>query len=108
MSEYKVSQTIGQAVVQNKAAANIAGASGNYLLKRQVQANLAGLAGNYLRDARILDMSKPLHVAELVGQILTRVVVPANLSDVSVIVMQNQTDRVIPPVAGGLFQTCIY
>ncbi len=105
MSEFKVSRVMGQVLLPVVPKLQVAELSGNYLVRRTVKAQLVELHGNYMRNARVLDMSKPLMVSRVAGQALTPVVVDTTLTEVTALVLQSQTDREIPDATGAFLQT---
>lgn len=108
MSEFNVARTVGQAAVKVVSIAEVTEVSGNFMLKKFAAGEVANVVGIYMRDARILDMAKPLYVAGVVGQAAMPVMTKAKLNEVAVIVLQSQRDRQIRPAPGGLQQKRIY
>ena len=108
MSEFFLPEIKGQAIGKVMASAQLSGAGGNYLVKLVPELHLAGVAGNYLRDARVLNMTAPLYVADVVGQAIGAVRVTSRLCDVSAVVLMARDEKVIPPAPGGIFQKRIY
>lgn len=108
MSEFLLPGIKGQAIAKIVPAVQVSGVSGNYLLKLVPGVQVSHFTGNYLRDARILDMSKPLHVGDVKGQVIGTVTVEAKLTEVVALVLQSKDEREIPEAPGGLFQKRIY
>lgn len=108
MSEFHTARVMGQAAVKTLTSAELSEVNGNFIVKKVVSGELATISGSYLRDARILDMSKPLMTSAVRGQVALGVVVPTRISDVSLLVLQAQTDQTIVEAQGGLHQTRIY
>lgn len=104
MSEFKVSRVAGQVVLPVVAKQQVVELSGSYMKRRTVTARITDVTGNYMRSARILDMSKPLHVAGVCGQVIVPVVVETTLTEIGVLVLQSQSDREIPDATGAFLQ----
>lgn len=104
MSEYKVSRVSGQVVLPVVAKQQMFELNGSYMKRKTVTARITELAGNYMRSARILDMTKPLHVAGVCGQMIVPVVVETTLTEIGVLVLQSQVDREIPDATGAFLQ----
>lgn len=105
MSEFKVSRMAGQTIVPVVSRGLVVEVNGNYLTRRTVKAKVIEVAGNYLRSARILDMTKPLKVASVTAQVIVPVVVDTTVTEVGVLVLRSQKDRVIPDATGAFIQT---
>lgn len=107
MSEYKVSRMAGQALVPIVSKSLVVEVNGNFLARKTVKAQIVGVSGNFMRSARILDMTKPLQVARVVGQVIVPVVVDTTVTEVGVLVLRSQQDRVIPDATGAVLQVRI-
>lgn len=105
MSEYKVSRMAGQALVPVVSKGLVVEVSGNFLARKTVKAQIVGVSGNFLRSARILDMTKPLQVTRVVGQVVVPLVVDTTITEIGVLVLKSQNDRVIPETTGAFLQT---
>lgn len=105
MSEYKVSRMAGQALVPVVSKGLVVEVSGNFLTRKTVKAQIVGASGNFLRSARILDMTKPLQVTRVVGQVVVPLVVDTTITEIGVLVLKSQNDRVIPETTGAFLQT---
>lgn len=105
MSEYKVSRMAGQALVPVVSKGLVVEVNGNFLARKTVKAQIIGVSGNFLRSARILDMSKPLQVTRVAGQVVVPLVVDTTITEIGVLVLKSQNDRVIPETTGAFLQT---
>lgn len=108
MSEFHTARVMGQVAVKTLSPAELSEVNGSVLVKKVVSGEIVAFSGNYLRDARILDMAKPLMTSAVRGQIAVGVVVPTRISDVTVLVLQSQSDLQIADAQGGLQQARIY
>lgn len=105
MSDFKVSRVAAQTVVPVVSKGLVYEVNGNYMKRRTVNAQIYEVAGNYMRDARILDMTKPLKVSAVRAQVIVPVVVDTTITEIGVLMLKSQNDRVIPETTGAFLQT---